>query len=345
MDRLTIEKINVHSEAGLKVETFLSTFDLVLDKDVEYTVVIKDKNEIIGTCSYAGNVIKCFAVKKGLQQGGIAGKLITHITDVLFHKGIYKTFIFTKPLNAMILEGLNYRKVHETKYVVLLEGGLANVERTIKKMFEQSGLGIRKKAALVMNCNPFTWGHRYLIEEASKENEEVVVFVVEENRSLFPFKTRLELVKKGTADLKNVHVLAGGEYIISSATFPSYFLRQEDERLEGYVNLDAGIFGKYIAPAFHVDKRYVGTEPYCKVTNQYNEALSNILPRYGVEVRKIKRLTAEEKNISASVVRGLIKNENWEEVKKLVPQTTYEFLISHDAEEIVERIKRKDCPH
>lgn len=345
MQDIRIEKIDLNTNQRLEVEGFLSTFNLFFDKDIEYTVVAKFKDEILGACSYAGKVLKCFAVKEGLQGEGIASKLVTHIVNQLFDRGIYESFVFTEPQNLPIFKGLNYHEVHTVEEVSLLEGGMANVRKYTERMLMNSRLSAEKKAALVMNCNPFTLGHRYLIEKAAKENEEVVVFIVEENRSLFPFEMRLELVRRGTTDLENVHVLAGGSYIISSTTFPSYFLRLEGERLEAYTKLDAGIFGKYIAPVFNIEKRYIGTEPYCRVTSQYNKALLQILPKQGIEIVEVDRLHVQDKAISASEIRRLIKIGDWRSIQNLVHSATYGFLRSDEAKPIIERIKRSDSPH
>lgn len=345
MNDIAIEKINLNSSERRQVEQFLRKFDLLLDTDVEYTAVAKIDDRIVGTCSFAGKILKCFAVEEELQGEGIASKLITYITDKLFEKGVYETFIFTKARNKIMFRGLGYNEVYSTGEVVLLEGGMANVNRYIKNMYRESGLGNCRKAGLVMNCNPFTLGHRYLIERASEENKEVVVFIVEAERSLFPFRTRLDLVKKGTQDLKNVHIIPGGDYIISSSTFPSYFLRQEDERLLEYTRLDAGIFGKYISPVFNICRRYIGTEPYCNVTDKYNNTLIEVLPNYGVEVSLVERNAVEGSAISASSVRELIKSGDWRKIKKLVPESTYDFLISDEAEKIINRIKESSSPH
>jgi [citrate (pro-3S)-lyase] ligase len=347
MDNLEIERIDLNSIDRQELEDFLKEFNLTLDKDVEYSAVVRKNGLIVGTCSFVGKVLKCFAVRSELQGEGIASTLITHVTNILFDRGIFESFIFTKPENRKIFEGLGYKEVHSTNEVVLLEGGMANVNRSVEKMLKKSGLGNEKKAALVMNCNPFTLGHRYLIEKASGDNKEVVVFIVEENKSLVPFEARLELVKRGIKDLNNVTVVAGGDYIISSATFPSYFLRCEDERLKAYTRLDAGIFGKYIVPKFNINKRYIGTEPYCSVTNSYNEALSEVLPEYGVEVIKIERLEKSSRAISASEIRRLIReNEDFDtKIKELVPEVTYDFLLSDEAKPIIDRIKRSDSPH
>lgn len=337
---ILIERVN--SNDLKKIEEFLAGFKLILDKDVEYTIAAIVNDEIVGTCSFSGKVLKCFAVKKELQGEGLSAKLITHLTNILFDKGIYETFIFTKPANKEIFKGLGYSEVYSNEDVSLLEGGCSNVKRNVKGMYEKSGLLDGEKAGIVMNCNPFTLGHRYLIEKASQENEEVVIFIVEENRSIFPFDIRYNLVKKGTEDLKNVHVIPGGNYIISSNTFPSYFLKLEDERLRAYTDLDANIFGKYIAPVFNVKKRYIGTEPYDCVTQNYNEALIKVLPSYDVKVKLINRLSTQgTRAISASEVRKLIRSDGWDEIKKLVPTTTYNFLKSDEAAGIVNKIKGK----
>lgn len=74
-----------------------------------------------------------------------------------------------------------------------------------------------------MNCNPFTLGHRYLIEEACSQVDILYVFVVEEDKSYFKFEDRIEMVRQGTKDLKQVQVLPSGKYIISKETFAQYF--------------------------------------------------------------------------------------------------------------------------
>lgn len=341
---IDISRVDLKSKERDEIEAFLEKFDLSLDKDVEYTICARQNEEIVGTCSFSGRVLKCFAVREDMQGEGLSGKLITELTNVMFDRGIYETFIFTKPKNKDIFKGLGYKVVEEAEDVVLLEGGTSNVKRYVENMFKRSGLDDDEKAALVINCNPFTLGHRYLIEKAAQENDEVVVFVVEEDKSVFPFKVRLDLVKKGVSHLKNVKVIPGGYYIISSATFPSYFLKQKDKRLKAYTELDAKIFGKFIAKAFSIKKRYVGTEPYCPVTGDYNRALVEILPKFGVDVKLVERMNICDKPVSASYVRELIKKGRMEEVKKLVPETTYDFLISNEAKDIIERL-RGDFPH
>lgn len=343
MYNIKIEEINLNNNRII-IEKFLSLFNLTLDKDVDCTIVAKYNDDIIGTCSYSGHVLKCFAVKNEFRGIGIASKLITYITNILFEKGIYNTFVFTKKENIQIFENLGYKQVYSTNDISLLENGITYVDEYIKNMFNKSKLSNNKKASIVMNCNPITLGHMYLIERASKENEEVVVFIVEEDKSLFPFDVRFDLVKKCTKDLKNVHILPGGKYIISSNTFPSYFLRDEEKTAE-YIKIDLGIFGKYIKSVFNINKRYVGTEPYCKVTKKYNEGMKNILSQFNIEIVEVDRLQYNNKKISASEVRQLIKEDKFNKIKEIVCKDVYKYLISEDAKNIIENIKRSDSLH
>lgn len=312
----------------LEVESFLSAFGLLLDKNTEYTFVARVGEKIAGTCSIDGKVIKCFAVSKELQGQGVGAQLVTHAVNFLFDRGIYESFVFTMPKNKGIFEDMGFREVYFAENAVLLEGGRANVKRSVKEMFAKSGLDDGEKAALVMNCNPFTLGHRYLIEKAASENRQVVVFIVKENKSAFPYEARYDLAKRGTEDIKNVAVIPGGDYIISSATFPTYFLKKADDALRTYTQMDAGIFGKYIAPVFNIKRRYAGTEPYDEVTAAYNNALAQVMPMYGIEFRVEERMSMAGGAVSASNVRRLMEKGSWDEIKNLVPDVTYRYLVS-----------------
>lgn len=333
------ERVNLKNRVEREeVETFLQGFNLILDHDVDYTIVIRDGASIVATCSKAKSVLKCFAVIRELRGEGITAILISTLIDKLFSQGIYHSFIFTKPAKAHIFSALNFKLIHSNADVALLENGIYDIHKAIEEMKNRYSIGDAEKAALVMNCNPFTLGHYYLIEEASKNNQEVLVFIVEEDQSLFPFRTRYELVCKGVAHLKNVKVLPSGEYIISSVTFPSYFIKEEGERLRAYAELDALIFGKYFCRRFNITKRYVGEEPYCTVTAAYNEALEKVLPTYGVEVTQIPRKSFGDVAISASRVRNLLKvgDVHSQELNNLLPEVTLEFLNTSLGREIVD---------
>lgn len=141
--------------------------------------------------------------------------------------------------------------------------------------------------AIVMNCNPFTLGHRYLIEKAAAMVDRLFVFVVEEDASFFPFKDRIELVRQGTEDLKNVCVLPSGSYMISKKTFAAYSNKAELQNEIVDPSMDVEIFAKVIAPRMGITIRFAGEEPLDNVTRQYNDTMRRILPRNGIEFRVI----------------------------------------------------------
>lgn len=187
--------------------------------------------------------------------------------------------------------------------------------------------GGTNNGAIVMNCNPFTLGHRYLIETAAKQVENLFIFVVEEDKSFFPFADRFALVQKGTADLSNVQVLRSGKFIISALTFPGYFYKDENKDAIVDTSQDVDLFARYIAPELNITVRFAGEEPLDPVTRQYNEAMAERLPMYGIRFCEIKRKADEQNVISASRVRAAIKEDDWELIKELVPQTTMKYLM------------------
>ena len=181
--------------------------------------------------------------------------------------------------------------------------------------------------SIVMNCNPFTKGHRYLIEYASKLVDRLYVFVVKEDKSFFKYEDRYEMVKQGTADLKNVVVVSSGKFIISSLTFPEYFMKDYVKEKNFDVSMDVETFCKHIAPPLRIKKRFAGEEPFDPVTLNYNENMRRILPKYGMEFCEIPRLAIDEKRvINATEVRRLLKERDFETIKEYVPETTLAIL-------------------
>lgn len=188
--------------------------------------------------------------------------------------------------------------------------------------------------AIVMNCNPFTKGHLFLIEQALKQVGFLYIFVVEEDQSFFSFTERFELVKQGTAHLKNIRVLPSGKYIISNITFPGYFQKEQQRTTSLDCSQDLQIFCEKIAPSLHIIKRFVGTEPSCSVTGEYNKQMKKYLPAHGIEVVEIERLCVEMNGtqvpISASTVRTLIENKDEDKLIALLPKTTLDHILEHD---------------
>ena len=192
--------------------------------------------------------------------------------------------------------------------------------------------------AVVMNCNPFTLGHRYLIEQAAAKCAHLIVFLVEENQSFFLFDERLQMAKQGTAGLKNVMILPSGRFILSSLTFSEYFNKSELQNRTVDASQDVLLFAKEVAPCLHITKRFVGSEPFDTVTRQYNSEMKRELPKYGIEVIEIDRLEQNDGSgaISASKVREYIFKDNLEGLKSMVPTTTFEYISMN-----FERLKKR----
>lgn len=184
----------------------------------------------------------------------------------------------------------------------------------------------RRIGAIVMNCNPFTLGHRYLVEQCAKKVDFLVVFVVQEDKSLFPFEARIDLVDKGTSDLPNVGVIESGCFILSTLTFTEYFNKSELQDTIVDSSVDVTLFAREIAPAMHISVRFAGSEPFDRVTKQYNETLAGILPRYGIEFEEIQRLEIDGEAVSASRVRDLLEKRDWGAIERLVPPATFAYL-------------------
>lgn len=181
--------------------------------------------------------------------------------------------------------------------------------------------------SIVMNCNPFTNGHKYLIEYASKKCDWLYIFVVEEDRSFFPFKDRIELVRQGVKHLENVTVLPSGRFIISQYTFPEYFEKGELQDISIDPSMDINLFAQKVCPSLGINARFVGQEPFDRITLQYNETMKKILPNYKIEFYEIPRCSNNKgETISASLVRKLLETKQFDEISELVPESTLNYL-------------------
>jgi [citrate (pro-3S)-lyase] ligase len=344
----TERPVNLRRAAEVdKIEAFLARFDLSYAADaVDYTVAFYQDETLIATGSRSGEILRNIAVEPAQQGEGLTAAVVSHLMQQAARSGVFHYFIYTKPVTAPLFAALGFKEIaRAAPYAALLEGGIDSIEDHCRALAAKAaGLPEGPRAALVVNCNPFTLGHRAVIERAASENASVVVLVVEEDRSLFPFADRLKLVKAGLADLDNVRVLPSGKYVISAATFPGYFTRGE-ATIQAQARLDADVFGRYIAPALGATRRYVGSEPYCATTDAYNNALCEVLPAHGVAVTIIPRVEVDSAPVSASAVRDLIRRDEWDALSRLVPETTWNYLRSPENETLISRIKASDSRH
>jgi len=313
-----------------------------LTMDSDYTAGVFKDEKLIATGSLRGNTLRSIAVEPEYQGTGVINKLITHLVQKQHERGNHHLFIYTKPESSDSFTFFGFKEISHADNAILLENRCNGINKYCKKLTAPKGKNI---ATIVMNCNPFTLGHLYLIEKAAAENDVLHIFIVWENRSIFPADVRMKLVKEGTAHLKNVYIHKGEDYIISSATFPSYFLKEKSDAVQTHATLDIQLFAKHIAPNLGITRRYAGDEPFCPVTGVYNDVMAQILPKYNVEFKIIKRKKSANEIISASKVRQLIHDGKIEETKKFVPKTTYQYLISPQAEPIINKIKTNNARH
>ena len=305
-------------------KAFLNRMELEADEAVESTVLLWEGDAIIATGSRQLNILKCIAVDPAHQGEGLTATVLTALRADALEAGHSHLFLYTKPKNRWMFESLFFYPVAQTADVLLMENrknGVGEFLQTLPKADCQGVVG-----AAVMNCNPFTRGHRYLIETAAKQCRQLYVFVLSEDRSEFSAHDRLEMVRRGTADLGNVTVLPTGPYLISSATFPTYFLKEREKATEVQCALDIQVFARHYGPYFGISRRYVGTEPLSPMTARYNEALKALLPQEGIAVHEIPRLEAEGEAVSASRVRKLLAEGKQELLSSLLPQTTLDYL-------------------
>ena len=300
--------------------SFLEKFGLEADERMDSTVFIWDGEELIATGSRQENLLKCIAVDPNRQGEGLTGTLLTQLRQDAFVHGHKHLFLYTKPGNIQLFSSLFFYPIAQTRQVLLMENHQNGIQTFLDSLDVPCKEG--KIGALVMNCNPFTFGHRHLIETAAKECDWVYVFVLSEQQPPFPASDRLMLVKEGTRDLPNVTVHPTGPYLISSATFPTYFLPNREQAAEVQCLLDIAVFTKYFIPKFGITNRYVGTEPLSPMTQQYNNALRQHL---SIELQEIPRLESKGQPISASTVRDLMDYAP-EQLEALVPPTTLHYL-------------------
>ena len=336
-----------------RIEAFLKRNALRIDDMNYYAAVLDDDGEMIAGGGLKDDVIKCVAVDDAHKGEAIANTLVSHLISHANQEGYGCIKLFTKPKNRQLFESLSFRLLAEAPEAVLMEtgiGGISNTVEALKKIKEESekykeynkecrentsylttstpqhlNTTMQPTGCIVMNCNPFTLGHRYLIEQAAKQVERLYVMVVKEDCSLFAYTERKAMVEQGVADIENVSVIDGSDYAISRATFPTYFLKRLDDAADTQMLLDLDLFRRHIAPALGATVRFVGTEPTDQLTRRYNQLMHEALK----DVREINRLEKDGNAVSASRVRKAMEEGDMNTIRQLVPPTTLPYIIAH----------------
>lgn len=330
----TIKEVVLEEEKQVLL-SFLSKNNLDYEHDIEFSILVYDQDILVGTGSIANNIMKCFAVKNDYQGKGITNIIFKYLVDELYARNIHHFFVFTDPKNEAIFKSLHMKRIVKTMNTVLLESG-ESIKDVLTRLKVNYDISNNKKACVIINANPMTNGHLYLIETAAKENKEVVVFVVSEDLSSFPFKDRFKVIKNAASHLENVIVLPTLSYLVSKLTFPKYFLKEDQLIQDEQTLVDVLVYKEYYAKIFNIKKRYLGEEPYSFNTSKYNKVLKDYL---GNNIIIVPRLEDHDKAISASQIRKYIKLDKLEKIKHLVPQATYDYLQSKEGKKVIEKIK------
>ena len=337
----TIGEIHKNDKMGIKaIERLLHEEGIRRDKNLDYTCAVYDEDyNIIATGSCFGNTLRCLAVSRNHQGEGLTNKVMSHLMQYQFERNNFHLFLYTKCSTSHLLADLGFYEIVRIKdQIVFMENRKTGFKDYLNSLTKSKKEG-KKIAAIVMNGNPFTLGHQYLVEKAAKENDFLHLFIVSEDKSIIPFQIRKKLILEGTSHLKNIIYHDSGSYIISSATFPSYFQKDENDVIESHANIDLEIFVK-IAKNLNINVRYVGEEPKSVVTGIYNKIMETKLPKYGINCIIVPRKNESSGEIiSASNVRKLLKYGDFEKLKELVPESTYKYFISDEAKDLIQKIK------
>lgn len=327
-----------------RIEQFLAASGLRLD-EVDYYAALVDEasGDIIAGGGLWRDIIKCVAVADGHQGEALANTIVSHLIARANAEGNHCVKLYTKPQNRQLFESLSFRLLAEAPQAILMEtgiGGIGKYSQALRLISAERQAAAAPSAAsavsaasptlpqagvIVMNANPFTLGHRRLVEQAAAQVGTLYVLIVKEDCSVFSYVERKAMVTQGVADLPNVCVVDGSDYAVSKATFPTYFLKRLSDASDTQMLLDLDLFGRHIAPALGATVRFVGSEPTDALTCRYNELMQATLP----DVRVMQRYEVDGEPVSASRVRMALVKNNLSAAAPLVPPTTLPYLIAH----------------
>ena len=329
-----------------RIEQFLGDNGLRLD-DVDYYAALVDEttDEIVAGGGLKGGVIKCVAVADGHKGEAVANQIVSHLIAQANVDGHQCVKLFTKPQNQKMFESMSFRLLAEAPKAILMETGIGGIKRYSEELKREKGKVkseesngklhhlnpspqqpiMPQSGIIIMNCNPFTLGHRYLIEQAAQQVDTLYILVVREDCSMFGYDERKAMIVRGVAHINNVVVCDGSEYSISATTFPTYFLKCLSDASDTQMTLDIDLYRRHIAPALGVTVRFVGTESDDPLTRRYNELMKSMLP----DVREVARLQQSGVAVSASRVRKAIVENHLALAARLVPPTTVPYIVAH----------------
>ncbi|MGE9549731.1 [citrate (pro-3S)-lyase] ligase [Erwinia amylovora] len=318
-------------KAVAEVKRFLRENDLNIDRTIRVFVTAVQGGELVACGGIADNIIKCVAVSPTLRGEGLGLALATELVNLAWEMDQTELFIYTKTQNESLFRQCGFYPIARVPGImVLMENSPCRLSRYAAQLAAQRQPG-DKIGSIVMNANPFTRGHHYLVQQAAAACDWLHLFLVREDNSRFRYQDRLDLVTAGTQGMANLTIHEGSQYIISRATFPCYFIKEKGIADDCYTEIDLKIFRQYLAPALGITHRFVGNEPFCEVTAKYNHDMrywlnTPALTEPPVELVEIERLKYNGIPISASWVRKLLPAGDIQAIAPLVPEATKHYL-------------------
>jgi cytidyltransferase-like protein len=340
-----------------------------------YYAIENQDGAIVAGAGIAGNVLKCLAVAPEVRSEGLLVPLVSRILSE--HAGLsFK--VFTKPEYQAVFESLGFRLLASAPLAVLMEKGHGLDDYcAYLRSFRRNG----RVGVVVMNANPFTLGHQYLLQQAAAQVDHLFVIPVKEDVSMFSYEERRAMICAGSVgpaaegiyfsqgfaknqipsaianpshdsnhvdegpsaiatpsrreESTGITVLEGSDYVISAATFPTYFLKDLSTAAETQMQLDVDLYDKWIAPALGAEVRFVGTEPTDALTNRYNQLITN--------PTLVERLSIHGEVVSASRVRRALEGGCFQEAASLCPASTRPYLLAALAHRAL--LLELDTPH
>lgn len=302
---------------------------LRLETEPEEYCYVTENGNMVATGALEGNVMKYLSVREDMRGEGLLNTIVSSLMERAYEKGIYYLFIYTKPMNRELFISLGFHVIYMTSDVIFMENRRNGLDVFISKLIMETGdelLKAEDAAAIVMNADPLTKGHEYLIHEALKDSDVLHVFLLSYDRDMYPLETRMKMLKELLKDEKRAVIHEGGDYMISRGTFPTYFFKDKKDGVRAECELDIRLFGEKIAPALNIKKRFAGTEELSGFTATYNSFMERILPEYGIGFITVDRLRIDGRPVSASEVRRLVREGRKKEAEELVPLSTAVLL-------------------
>ena len=185
MSNYNIAKIYPNDRfANAQIEKLLQDEGIRRDPNLDYTCGMYDEDmNIIATGSLFGNTLRCMAVSHLHQGEGLMNEIVTHLIEIQFERGNTHLFLYTKCDTAKFFGDLGFSEIARVSdQLVFMENRRTGFSDYLKKLqnsctkntpssdnnieYSQNTQNI---AALVMNANPFTNGHLYLVEKLPRK--------------------------------------------------------------------------------------------------------------------------------------------------------------------------------